>query len=75
MFLFPLVLLALPYQRALLFVMTLSAVNLAEWPVLLSRGLNEWLYLTVPLRTGLFLLLAYELWKQVRPRRRTQQYT
>ena len=64
-FLFPLVLLSLPYQRALLFVMTLSAVNLAEWPVLLSRGLNEWLYVTVLLRTGLLIFLAFKLWRSV----------
>jgi hypothetical protein len=74
-FLFPLVLLALPYQRALLFVMTLSAVNLAEWPVLLSRGLDEWLYLTVPLRTGLLILLVFTLWNHVRPQDGTQQCT
>jgi hypothetical protein len=66
-FLFPLILLSLPYRRALLFVLALSGISLAEWPVLLSRGLNEWLYLTVPLRTGLFVLLAVELWREVRP--------
>jgi len=44
----------------------LSGISLAEWPVLLSRGMNEWLYLTVPLRTGLFVLLAVELWRRAR---------
>jgi hypothetical protein len=34
--------------------------------VLLSRGLNQWLYLTVPLRTGLFVLLLVDLWGAVR---------
>jgi hypothetical protein len=65
-FLFPLVFLALPYRRALLIVLVLSAVNLAEWPVLLGRGLNEWLWMTVLLRTGLFILLAADLWREVR---------
>ncbi|MCK4452706.1 MAG: hypothetical protein KAX26_19210, partial [Anaerolineae bacterium] len=65
-FLFPLILLSLPYRRGLLFVLTLGAVNLAEWPVLLGRGLNEWLWVTVPLRTGLFVLLAVELWRRAR---------
>ena len=65
-FLFPLILLSLPYRRGLLFVLALSAVNLAEWPVLLGRGLNEWLWVTVPVRTGLFVLLAVELWRMVR---------
>ncbi len=64
--LFPLLLLSLPLHRSVLFILTLSFVNLAEWPVLLSRGMNEWLYLTVPLRTGLLVLLAADLWKGVR---------
>jgi len=64
--LFPLVLLALPLRRGVLFILVLSFVNLAEWPVLLSRGLNQWLYLTVPLRTGLFVLLLVDLWGAVR---------
>lgn len=59
--LFPLLLLALPLRRGILFILALSFVNLAEWPVLLSRGLNQALYLTVPLRTALFLLLLLEL--------------
>lgn len=33
---------------------------------LLGRGLNEWLWVTVLLRTGLFVLLAVELWRRVR---------
>ena len=64
--LFPLLLLVLPLRRGVLFVLVLSFVNLAEWPVLLSRGLNEWLYVTVLVRTGLFLLLAVELWMDIR---------
>ena len=64
--LFPLLLLVLPLQRSVLFILVLSFVNLAEWPVLLSRGLNQWLYLTVPLRTGLFVLLLVDLWGAVR---------
>lgn len=65
-FLFPLVLLALPYRRATLIVLVLSAVNLAEWPVLLGHGLNQWLWATVIMRTGLLVLLAAELWRVVR---------
>lgn len=65
-FLFPLVLLSLPYQRALFFVLALSFVNIAEWPVLLYRRMNAGLYLTVPLRTVLFIALGIDLWRQVR---------
>ena len=64
--LFPLLLLALPLRRSVLFILVLSFLNLAEWPVLLSRGLNQWLYLTVPLRTGIFVPLLIELWHRVR---------
>ncbi|MEE8391457.1 MAG: glycosyltransferase 87 family protein [Anaerolineae bacterium] len=62
--LFPLLLLVLPIQRGVLFILTLSFVNLAEWPVLLSRGLDQWLYLTVPLRTALLVLLLIETVKR-----------
>jgi len=62
----PLLLLSFPPERAVLYVVVLTFVNIAEWPVLLSRGMNEWLYLTVPLRTGLFVLLVVELWRRVR---------
>lgn len=62
--LFPLLLLVLPLQRGVLFILALSFVNLAEWPVLLSRGLNQWLYLTVPLRTALLALLLVETVKR-----------
>ena len=66
--LFPLLLLVLPLRRGILFIVVLSLVNLAEWPVLLSRGLNEWLYLTITLRTVLFIVLLVELgqvvWKR-----------
>jgi hypothetical protein len=55
--LFPLLLLTLPLRRSIPFVLILSLVNLAEWPVLLSLGLNQWLYVTVTLRTTLFVVL------------------
>jgi hypothetical protein len=62
----PLVLLCLPLERAALYLVVLTFINIAEWPVLLSRGLNQWLYLTVLLRTGILVLLVVELWRRVR---------
>jgi hypothetical protein len=59
--LFPLLLLTLPLRRSVLFILVLSFVNLAEWPLLLSRGMFQSLYLTVSLRTVLFILLLVEL--------------
>jgi hypothetical protein len=62
----PLLLLSFPLERVVLYLIVLTFVNIAEWPVILSRGLNDWLYLTVPLRTGLLVLVAVELWRQMR---------
>lgn len=61
----PLLLLALPLERAALFLVVLTFINIAEWPVMLARGRAEWLYLTVPLRTVLFVWLAAILWRRV----------
>jgi hypothetical protein len=60
----PLVLVSVPLERGALYVVVLTFINFAEWPVLLSRGMNEWLYLTVSLRTGIFVLLAIDLWQR-----------
>jgi hypothetical protein len=62
----PLALLSLPLERAVLYLVVLTFVNIAEWPVMLSRGLNQWLYLTVPVRTLLLVLLAVDLWRRQR---------
>jgi hypothetical protein len=62
----PLVLLSLPLERAVLYLIVLTFINIAEWPVLLSRGMNQWLYLTVPLRTGLLVLLVVEVWRRLK---------
>ncbi len=62
----PLVLLSLPLERAVLYLVVLTFVNVAEWPVLLSRGLNQWLYLTVVVRTVLFVGLSVDLWRRLR---------
>jgi len=41
----------------------LILVNILEWPVLLSRGYQWGLWLTIPLRTLVMLLLTW-LWYQ-----------
>ena len=65
MFLVPLLLLSLPLQRAVLFVLALGFINLLEWPILLSRGLTELLPLTIVARTIVLVLLAWELYQQM----------
>lgn len=62
LYLIPIILLALPESEAILAAALMTMVNLLEWPLLLSRGLNWSLWLTVPLRAGLLLLLAFRFW-------------
>lgn len=62
-FLIPLLLLALPVQRAVLFIVVLGFINFLEWPVILSRGLTALLPLSIGIRTLIFILLAVELYQ------------
>jgi hypothetical protein len=57
----PLLLLSLPLERAALYIVALTFINIAEWPVFLARGMNQWLYLTIALRTAMFVLLLIEV--------------
>jgi hypothetical protein len=63
--LIPLLLLALPPGRAVMFILVLGFVNLLEWPVILSRGLTQLLPLTIVLRTAILALLGWELYRQL----------
>ena len=58
LYLLPLILLVAPERQAYLVALLLVLINLAEWPLLLSRGLFWTLDLTVPMRTLVFVLLA-----------------
>ncbi|MDX1521635.1 MAG: glycosyltransferase family 87 protein [Anaerolineae bacterium] len=64
-FLIPLLLLALPQRRAVLFIIVLGFVNFLEWPVMLSRGLNELLPVTILTRTVILILLGVDLYGQL----------
>lgn len=61
-FLIPLLLLTFPERRAVLFIVALSFISFLEWPVILSRGLNQLLPLTIILRTLLLIVIAVELY-------------
>ena len=65
LYLLPFIFLLLPERRAALFGLTFVLINLLEWPLLLSRGIFQGLYLTVPLRTLLIVLLAAEFWRMI----------
>lgn len=67
-FLIPLLLLSLPEKRAVMFIIVLGFINFLEWPVILSRGLNELLPITIIARTLIFALLAVELYQQLTAR-------
>ncbi len=61
----PLLLLSLPLERAVLFIVVLGLVNALEWPVILSRGLTQLLPLTIGIRTLLFTTLVWEMYQQL----------
>ena len=63
LYLLPWIVLSLPWERAALFGVTLVLVNLAEWPVALSRGLFAALWWLIPLRTLLIALLGMAFWE------------
>jgi hypothetical protein len=58
----PIILLVLPLRRAYLLSAILTLLNIIEWPVMLSRGYNWGLWMTVPLRAVVWILLAVEFW-------------
>jgi hypothetical protein len=60
-FLIPLFLLTFPQRRAVLLIIALGFINFLEWPIILSRGMNDLLPLTIIVRTLVFVLLAYRL--------------
>ncbi|HEY4688628.1 MAG TPA: glycosyltransferase family 87 protein [Anaerolineae bacterium] len=59
--LFPLILLMMPDRLGIGFVLVFGLVNLAEWPVLISRGLWQAVPATILLRTLLLIVLLIEL--------------
>lgn len=62
-FLIPLFLLSFPEKRAVMFIIALGFINFLEWPVILSRGFNSLMVVTIIARTLLLVLLALELYQ------------
>jgi len=58
LYLLPLVLLSFDQSRGILAGLVLVLINLLEWPIILSRGLFEYLSLAIILRTVFFVFLA-----------------
>lgn len=59
LYILPLILLTLPLRQAVLFSVTLLITSLLEWPVLLSRGLFQFLWVPIVLRTLVLVVLCY----------------
>lgn len=70
--LIPLILLVFPNGHGVLYCLVLGFVNFLEWPVILSRGLTQFLPLTVVTRTLILGLMAVELYQtlSLRPQER-----
>jgi hypothetical protein len=65
-YLVPVVLLSLPHPKGALYSIALTAVAVLEWPVLLSRGRFDWLWVTVAVRTMVLIVLAADVWRTAR---------
>ncbi len=65
LYLIPLLLLVLPERQGFLITIALVLINLLEWPVLLSRGLFDSLWLTISIRTLLLTLMIGLFWQHV----------
>lgn len=63
LYLIPLILLTLPEREALLFSLILVMLNIMEWPLLLSRGYEWGLWITIPARTLIMVLLTWVWYK------------
>ena len=61
LYLLPLVLLAIPFQRAVMISLCLVLISILEWPILLSRGLFDLMWIPVVLRTFIIILVFFEM--------------
>ncbi len=59
-YLIPLLLLSLPLQRSLTYGVSLVTVALLEWPILLSRGRFDLMWLPIVIRTLLIVMLGFD---------------
>jgi hypothetical protein len=65
LYLLPLILLALPEREAILMALVWVMMSLLEWPILLSRGYFQTLWVIIPIRTLLLILLVIVFWQVV----------
>lgn len=58
LYVLPFLILLLPLKRSVLFSLTMVLVHILEWPILLSRGQFNSLWVIIPLRTVLYIVLG-----------------
>jgi hypothetical protein len=64
LYLIPLCLLGLPEREGILMTVVLTLLSLLEWPVLLTRGYDWGLWITIPARTLMIGVCAYQFWNR-----------
>jgi hypothetical protein len=65
LYLLPLILLTLPWEKGMLWATLLMLVTIVEWPVLLARHLWAGLWLVAPARMVVFGVLSFLWFKQI----------
>lgn len=73
LYLLPMILLAMHDREAILTAFILVLDNLLEWPLLLSRGYNWGLWMTIPLRTIVITMIAITLFSRLHELSKTPQ--
>ncbi|MFB0533506.1 MAG: glycosyltransferase 87 family protein [Anaerolineae bacterium] len=68
----PLILLVFPNRHGVLYCLVLGFVNFLEWPVILSRGQNQLLVITIPIRVLIFVLLLTQFYQRIGDGERTR---
>ncbi len=63
LYLLPLTLLVIPDREGVLMAVILVLISLLEWPLLLSRGYFWSLWVLIPLRTFLLIVLGLRFWQ------------
>lgn len=64
LYLIPLILLTLPYEKGMFWSILLLLITILEWPVLLKRNLYSVLWIIAPARILLFCFLIFTWYKQ-----------
>jgi len=68
LYLIPVILLTLPLARGLLILIIFILLTNLEWPILLMSNTFESLYIIVPIRIIILVILILEFWKLCRPK-------